>query len=611
MTLAKSTWLRHALVALCGGVLGVCLATVYLAMAATPITDIPVPLQIIQEVTSLAALGERINEAHFWILLCVSLSSIALWLLVVGQLDPALAGWRYWRLAHPWRCALRVLASGALVMIFTTRFLYVSLAGDGTQPVLSAAISAFMVFGLAWIIITPRRSDQNQHHGHMKRWRTLLPVFCWGGAYGILLVVMCVLAFGFGYHSYISVVAEALDRSGDISSFVLQRLVIALTLTVAVLSLVAYSVLPAFRILDGGWRYRLESSRSAVIVMAAIAGLLTISVPMVPAFFDLNKASLIEAAQLDKLSPDKLVLVQFCGDLLCEDNAATTPKSPLKIQPWPSQLRVISQFTSADVMLSEQAVPLLQDFIMNRAQSSVYRKRALLALAAIYERLWLPYQEFHVYDELERQGELPYGRALAHIWRQVRWLEQSAPVNYLTVEDLDLLSDPKLFAIQGRVAARLSEVWRRFGDAHRAEQLMTVARNTGYQAAQSAAHSGAEDFSVRNGTIVGRLRIGSGTPAGIRIALFHVSEREVRENTVAAATLTDSTNVVDSILLSDDGDFSFTNLTGGYYHLAMLAPAELLSGVNDKITDKIPGMIVLDGEQPDVDLDIISIGQKE
>ncbi len=594
----RDLW-RHSLAALYGAGAALCLAAYHFAQITPSYLQLLIPIGQFPDLAEVTQLAQSLQQGSALLLLALLVFLGGYGYLLATAVNPGLTSGAA-SAAGRRLLFVRLVAGGSLLVGACVNYAYYILLVP-SELSLAMSLLVLVAYALAWVLLLPvPLTGQTVGDGAPWRWRGQNAVR--GAVFAILWLLLCHWLLLPVWQTVQLIMFEALRHSLEPDRRELWLQAAAVAGMAALLAVLLFTAAPLLQ------ARREHTGRLLVLGLAVFTGLAAVALPVRPTWFDLDKAGLAAAAGIAVDDVESLTLVQLCGHHHCSDKTDALAGREVLLRSWPARLPADAPATSG-VPVAEETAIQLQEFIAGAGRRSIYRRQAIQALAAIYNAMLLPGLEFHVYDDLLRQGQLPY-RPLQNAVRHLAWLKNSAPINYITLEDLTQLSDAAQYRFAGQAAADLAAAWHRFGDEDRARALLALAEQTGYHPVLPAGAMDDAGPGVRNGTINGRIVLGDGGAAGARLALLRLSEEELNRRLIAPDAAIDAVLATDSAVLSADGEFSFTNLSEGQYRLVMLVPAATVSAGAVLAGDNIPGMLQLDAENPDLDLGTIGLQLK-
>ena len=604
----KSQTLRYSMVSLCGLLLGLLFCFVFLSIAAPAYDHYLIPLPLVEKVAAMESLAEFTTKYNFVLLTLMAGIAGMLWLLMATRINPAFADFRIWRLPRPIYAFFALLASGLLTMNVALEFSNIHAMQTTSLDIYALrAIAIFGVcYGCAWLLLSEHGFGQLLPAQAKTGWREKLACFFWGAGFSLLSYGAMVFLLGYVLNLHFILMVEVFSKAMEPVGSGIAMIVTAFLLLSGTLWLFLYSMVPWFT--PGERRRQLRNAVTApALVSLAVAGLLAgMAIPAVNSVYDIDKPDLLHAAGLQHYTAQPYYEFWLCGNANCYEGRDKITAPSIVVKPRPGMVSSNFMYYTSDIPIDTALISPLKQFISGTGANSVHRKTAIQALSDIYNTLWMPYEEFHVVDDLETSGELPYGRSILTIHKHLAWLGKAAAITDRNRASLEALSDTSKYYIQGHIAQVLAGLWRRFGDAERARNFMTMADTTSEAPPYfSKSFLNLEQPQLSSGNITGTLDF-TGV-AGARIALVRWPEGSLADGKIKADYAISSIKIVDSQILDDSGNFQFTHLTEGDYSLIWMLPATAHFDTAAFSGSNIPGLLSLSRDKPKQDLGRIGI----
>lgn len=531
--------------------------------------------------------GNMIAIVYLLFLASVSLT----WFQIAGVLNSHLAGFPFRKLESPLKAWSLVIISG---MIFWGALLGI---GDLVESIGSVSfynyveiLFAVVGCGLAWLIISEKGLGELSIGTLSRNWKQYATVLGQGMLFSVFCVAIFFLAMRELFSVLMIVVVEVFDPSMEASIFGYMWLLSLLVVLMGVSFMISFGLAPLFKSPWNEVKNTISQCRPAISVLAIAVVAVIVCAPIFYNKFHYKYDNLLEAADLNSLPPYKFKLVQFChkDTRSCKNQQHKGKLSTAyKTSDWETTVDGFSMFLSDNkIPLNEGVVKKLESYILGEGEYSIYRKLALNVLPNVYRKLWHPNQAMHAYDHVAKEGVLPLGPQIIWPMLHLRWLESSAPVSEQNRKDLEKLSDPNLYYYGARYAMHLGNAWRRFGVPEKANHFYRLAEKNADQVETQNMPKKITQSTFLNGKIQGVVKMDQNKSTGIRVGLF------IMEDDAKAGNINPNKyqNIVDSVLLKDNGKFVFSDLTRGDYYLALLLPEKLIDK-NTVIVSRIQPVI--------------------
>ena len=468
-----------------------------------------------------------------------------------------------------------------------------------------SSIFFIILFGLIWLII-----GEMGWGGDFKSWGfgtekekgKPLVSFVLGALVGFAVMGILLLV-NWSFNSYLILVTEVLDKSGDVSylGFILLRnaSVFLYGLTFTIFAGLFTACAPVYR-KDSGAFYRLILPIILIVILAfTIKGKYNEAVEKYD-WGKINLASIINVPSVATENKTVVFLKEF--PVYKEEKGKKREQigQQIKISRWALEIEGFGILTGkSKIDLSYENLKKVEKFIIEREEGSIFQYAALGILYNGYFRLW------DVEKGLEKQYSASYHMFLPRIFLLNQL--QDLPITEKNLRYLREYSDGKHFVVGGRAAFLISKAHVHFGQFAEAEKWLIKTKSGELQ---DYLKEELEEYKIpekvlMDGKISGTISINKTPASNIKIALF----KDMRKfKDLKGFMLT--RNILDSRIVKEVGKFEFTNLGSGDYILAIMTDKGLISfnlkPENLKFTN-LPGTINLTLENGTADLGTIEL----
>ncbi len=557
-----------------------------------------------QEYNDFEKMGGIVEKAKTSLWINLILAIIA-FILLIQNLNPNL--WKALTDKKTFLKAISVLVFPVILFFIILEILKQSDLLCSTNLVIKFApnISFIIFFGLIWLII-----GEMGWGGDFKSWGfgtekekgKPLVSFILGALVGFTISCFFYLNF-WAFNSYLILVTEVLDKSGEVSylGFIYLRnaSVFLFGLTFTIFAGLFTACAPVYRKGSGSF-YRLILPVILIVILSfTIKGVYNEAV----AKYDwgkINLASIINVPSIATENKTVVFLKEFPVYNKEKGKKREQIGQQIKILRWALEAEGFGILTgNSKIELSYENLKKVEKFITEREDGSIFRYAAFDILYNGYYRLW------DVEKGLEKQYNASYHMFMPRVFLLNQL--QDLPITEKNLRYLREFSDGKHFVIGGRSAFVVSKAYVHFGQFAEAEKwlIRTKSGEIQHYLKEELQEYKIPEKVLLDGKISGTISINQTPASNIKIALF-----KDRDEFLDFKGLMLPRNLLDSRIIKEDGKFEFTNLGSGDYMLAIMTDKNLINfNINPENLKfaNLPGTINLTLENGTVDLGMIEL----
>ncbi|KKK75381.1 hypothetical protein LCGC14_2874290, partial [marine sediment metagenome] len=303
--------------------------------------------------------------------------------------------------------------------------------------------------------------------------------------------------------------------------------------------------------------------------------------------FDLDKASLAEAAGLSTAQPEGITVV-------------TLANSP-SVANWSMEMPLYGLVTSDSFMVTEGNISLLEEYLKAHPQGTVFQYEAKTAISQGRFILWQP-----------EEGRRKLSQSVKESIMFRVYLLRHTMYGRVTGENISYLrdfTDEEKWSLGRKSAVQVALALARMGLQDEAASWRDKAIALGAEAADVSIP---EEQPITDGTIRGRVRVGEVTPSSAKVGLFGYGPCNDLPKAPLIDTYSASLRMVDIQAPSASGEFEFTALGEGAYLLGVNAADTVIPPEPEMVSvSGSPGFICINSTSPSFNVGTIDIQVKQ
>ncbi len=407
------------------------------------------------------------------------------------------------------------------------------------------------------------------------------------GAASGLVAVMLTWLVAWAFMKYFVLVSEVLDGSGE-TSFKGMVLLFKGMLFFGALSLATFAAaVAALAPVAMPRKARLKALVMPVALAALMCGVIGYVYLDAATRFDLDKASLAEAAGLSTETPKGMTVVTLTN----------TPS----VANWSLEMPLYGFITSDDFMVTEGNILALEQYLKAHPEGTVFQYEAKSAMSQGRFLLWQPEEGRRKLSESVKESIMFRVYLLRHTM-----------YGRVTGENISYLrdfTDEEKWSLGRKSAVQVAQALARMGLLDEAASWREKAIALGAEAADVSIPEG---LPVTDGVIRGRVHVGEEFPAGTKVGLFGYGPCDDLPKDPLIDTYSASLRMVDTQAPSASGEFEFTALGEGAYLLGVNAADTVIPPEPEMVSvSGSPGFICINSTSPSFNVGTIDIQVKQ